>query len=128
MKLLILVCATLLGLPVSVLAEDKNGFYKSWFPGDENSCGPYIEARAEGRWTGSREKESTYAIWLMGYLTGVNAGMPDTFDISPADQYEELLWLENWCKKHPLEPFTRAADSLIVELHPKRIKQAPKSR
>jgi hypothetical protein len=37
-----------------------------------------------------------------------------------------MLWIENYCKTHPLEVFAEAVESLVDELYPKRTTQQPK--
>ncbi len=112
--------------PLLVSAGDKNGYFQSVIGKDERTCGSYVLARDEGR-RGSFEKQNNFATWLAGYLTGYNQLMPDTYDIKGnSDMNSLLLWLENYCKKNPLEDFISAVDMLVNELHPKRHKQAPK--
>ena len=51
----------------------------------------------------------------------------DTWEISgQTDTEAMLLWLENYCKKNPLDGFADTMEKLMGELHPKRIRKEPK--
>ena len=84
-----------------------------------------------GTWTAAKE-EDTYArrvfrSWALGYITAYNYQAPDTYDVrGQTDTSGILLWLENYCKQTPLTDFAQAMELLTDELHPKRIRKAPK--
>ena len=114
-------------LPASVNAADIDGNYRaSVSEAKIRSCGQYVTARDEMR-RGAHRKINTHIDWIFGYLTAYNRQTPDTWDIQgQIDLLGMLLWLENYCKQNPLVNFTRAMESLMDELHPKRIHKAPK--
>ncbi len=127
MKHTIFVLAMSLLLPATVNAADIDGKYAvSVANGKMGSCGQYITARDEGRRSKYR-KENRHIGWIFGYLTAYNRQTPDTWDIGgQTDISEILLWLENYCKRNPLDEFAEAMGSLTDELHPRRIRKKPK--
>lgn len=97
----------------SVLAADRHGGYAVRGYGTQ-TCGAYVANR-------SRNNDDAYANWLGGYLSGFNRFNKDTWDISGTlDTDAEMLWLENYCKAHPLDKFSEASEKLIVNLFPIR--------
>ncbi len=127
MKRTIVVLAMSLFSPATVNAADIDGKYDvSVAHGKMGSCGQYIAARNEGRRSKYRE-ENRHIGWIFGYLTAYNRQTPDTWSIEgQTDTSAILLWLENYCKQNPLTDFAEAMVLLTEELHPKRIRKAPK--
>ena len=127
MKRTIFVLAMSLFLPAAVNAADIDGKYAvSVATGKMGSCGQYITARDEGRRSKYR-KENRHISWIFGYLTAYNRQTPDTWSIEgQTDTSAILLWLENYCKRNSLADFAEAMEPLTDELHPKRIRKAPK--
>lgn len=127
MKRTIFVLAMSLFLPATINAADIDGKYAvSVANGKMGSCGQYITARDEGRRSKYR-KENRHISWIFGYLTAYNRQTPDTWSIEgQTDTSAILLWLENYCKQTPLTDFAQAMELLTDELHPKRIRKAPK--
>jgi len=112
--------------PLLVTASDKNGAYSHMIATDDATCGSYVSARDDAR-RGNHFRENKYGNWLAGYITAFNSLTPDTNDIKgTADMSSLLLWLENYCKQHPLIDFVGATEILMAELYPKRTRQAPK--
>ena len=127
MKRMIFLLAMSLFLPATVNAADIDGAYNATF-GEEKmrSCGQYVTARDEQRRAKYR-KINTYITWIYGYLTAYNTLTSDTYDImGQTDRSAILLWLENYCKQNPLKRFAEAMELLTDELHPRRIRKAPK--
>jgi hypothetical protein len=94
-------------------------------PHQKNSCGMFISARDQAR-NGNHSNETLYAYWLTGFLTGVNLGMPDTFDIAGGTDLPSLLqWLENRCKQEPLESFADTASVMVFAIRDKRTRSGP---
>ncbi len=125
MKHTIFVLAMSLFLPATVNAADIDGKYSITVSKQHSSCGQYVAARDEGR-RGNHRQENIFSVWISGYRTAYNAQTPDTWEIAgQTDTESMLLWLENYCKRNPLESFAGAMDLLTNELHPKRIRKAP---
>jgi hypothetical protein len=60
-------------------------------------------------------------------LTAYNRLNPNSFNIEGnSDRDSLLLWLENYCKKNPLEAFPVAVANLTDTLYEKRTRTAPK--
>jgi len=56
----------------------------------------------------------------------VNKLTKDTVDIRGTTDIDGMLWLlEQYCLKHPLHSFSRAMESLVADLHPKRMTHMP---
>ena len=127
MKRTIFVLAMSLFLPPTVNAADIDGGYSvSYSKRKMGSCGQYVTARDEGR-RGDLRDENRHINWIFGYVTAYNLQTPDTQDIlGQTDREAILLWLENYCKQNPLTDFAEAMEPLTDELHPKRIRKAPK--
>lgn len=67
--------------------------------------------------------------WLGGYMTGLNA-MWDIKNGKPADPLKQLgsakqahLWMDNYCKEHPLQDVADGGLELLHELAAKARKQ-----
>jgi hypothetical protein len=114
-------------LPATVNASDVDGKFAVSVPrGKVGSCGQYVAARDERR-TGEHRAENLHINWIFGYMTAYNTQTPDTYDIQgQTDLSEILVWLEDYCKQNPLHGFIDAMTLLMDELHPKRIRKAPK--
>ena len=126
MKRTIFVLAMSLFLPATVNASDIDGNYQSYLDQRMGSCGQYVAARDEAR-RGNHHAANLYINWMAGYLTAYNIEKPDTYDIAgQTDREAMLLWLENHCKENPLRTFSSAMALLMNELHPERIRKAPK--
>lgn len=58
--------------------------------------------------------------WLTGYLSGVNSSTPGTVDFLQHTDADSLyLYVDNYCREHPLDSVSVAADALYVELRMK---------
>jgi hypothetical protein len=118
--------ATLLAFPLLSCASDKNGRYLVSISKSHHSCGQYISARNE-RSLGDFMREDFFRAWLHGYVTAYDFLKTDTYDIlGSTDTDSALLWLEQYCRKNPHDEFANAAEALMIELYPKRIRQDPK--
>ena len=110
----------LLVVPGSGMGTDADGRYEVYAFG-LHSCGTFVEARRN-------RDDFLFATWFTGYMTAVNQlshtaySMLGTSDIEGA-----MLWIENYCRKNPLEPFAVASHALLLfELYPKHFTKAPK--
>ena len=71
-----------------------------------------------GQWLA--EKTSTRQSWLAGYLSGLNMGAWVQLNRDPLDRLSSMAqayaWMDNWCKKNPLERVSSGGMTLIMEL------------
>lgn len=74
--------------------------------------------RSCGQWT--VRKQNPYAeagseAWLMGFMTGL-AVASEKDAISDTDGDSMILWMDNYCRTHPLERLSNGAATLFFEL------------
>ena len=78
-----------------------------------------LGVRSCGEWIKDRGSPSVMTAaqlnWLGGYLTGVSE-FTRTDIINSVDKESLYLWVDNYCKAHPLEDTSSAAYNLTVEL------------
>lgn len=87
--------------------------------GVTESCGRFIADRSAGG-------DNPYRGWLTGYLSRYNWAQDGTYNIlGHTDVDGALLWIENYCRVHPLDNFASATRKLINELYPNRLRGAP---
>ena len=104
----------LMYMPIPVSGDDANGNYVALGFGLE-SCQTFLQARSNGLDLPSR-------YWLTGYLAAVNTLTKDTVDIRGTTDIDGMLGLlEQYCIKHRQHSFSRAVESLVTDLFPKRI-------
>lgn len=102
---------------VSVWAGDENGQFAAL---GTKSCGMYIDQRKAAAWP-----DTVSRAWIAGYLTAYNRLVPDTYNIIGNSDLESVtLWLENYCRAHPLNDLDDAMNRLVIELDPKRHRTA----
>ena len=101
-------------------AGDSQNRFKSYNP--LLSCGDFVELRQ-----GPETIEKTAAFWwLIGFVSGVNNGLPETFDITgDTGLFDSLQWAVDYCAANPEAPLEDAAQSLVRHLYPNRIPEAP---
>jgi hypothetical protein len=77
------------------------------------SCRTFVTER-------SRNNDVNYLMWLAGYLTRYNAATIGAYDILGDTEIDKaMMWLENYCKEHPYQPFDGAAAALVQKwTHP----------
>jgi len=102
------------------VAGDSKGRFQSYNP--LLSCGAFAQLQ-----TGEETLEKAASTWwLIGFLSGVNNGLPNTFDIVGRDGlFSALRWVIDYCRTRPHIQFKRAAEALIAHLHPQRLQEAP---
>ena len=67
-----------------------------------------------------------YRPWVTGYLTVVHKLTKDTVDMRGTTDLDSMLGLlEQYCIKHPQHSFSRAVESLVADLYPKRMTHMP---
>ena len=79
-----------------------------------------------GKWASSSEGSIVdigFLSWLVGFVSGVNTlavvtGRSDF--LHDYDGYSLAPWAKNWCKAHPLDQVSNAAEALVAELAKRR--------
>jgi hypothetical protein len=100
-------------MPIPGSSSDSKGNYIALGLGLE-LCQTFLQAR-------SNSLDLPYRHWLTGYLTAVNKLTKDTVDIRGTADVDGMLWLlEQYCIKNALHSFSRAVESLVTDLYPKR--------
>jgi hypothetical protein len=108
----------LLCMPISGSSSDVKGNYVALGFGLE-SCQTFLHTR-------SNSLDLPYRHWLTGYLTAVNKLTKDTVDIRGTTDIDGMLGLlEHYCIKHRQHSFSRAMESLVADLYPKRMTYMP---
>jgi hypothetical protein len=77
-------------------------------------CGKYVAATDQAK-RGDGQAVYQYITWMSGFMShasGVNG--VDYFKNSDTESVQ--LWLENYCRAHPLEPFATAVTQLAIAL------------
>ena len=82
-----------------------------------------------GEWVSKSRPGSE--IWLSGYLSGLNT-MFNRRAVKGAPAYDPLeelqtmnqayIWMDNWCKEHPLNRVDEGASYLLLELMSMKVK------
>jgi hypothetical protein len=104
---------SLLCMPSSGSSSDAKGNYVALGFGLE-ACQSFLQARSNGL-------DLPYRHWLTGYLTAVNKLTKDTVDIRGTTDIDGMLGLlEHYCIANRLHSFSRAMESLMADLYPKR--------
>jgi len=105
-------------MPIPGSISDAKGNYVALGFGLE-LCQTFLEARSNGL-------DLPYRHWLTGYLTAVNKLTKETVDIRGTTDIDGRLWLlESYCIKNPLHSFSRAMETLVTALYPKRMTHMP---
>jgi hypothetical protein len=79
-----------------------------------------------GKWASAPENSVVdigFFSWLVGFVSGVNAlavmtGRSDF--LHGYDGYSLAPWAKNWCRAHPLDQVSNAAEALVAELANRR--------
>ncbi|RSZ47733.1 MULTISPECIES: hypothetical protein [unclassified Variovorax] len=79
-----------------------------------------IKAMAScGKWISDREADGSVAItnayWVMGFLSG-QAVATGKEVLKGTDASSVMLWMDNYCRKNPLNDSGEAANTLFDEL------------
>lgn len=116
MKRLILGAMLLTALSGAWAADNGTGTYAA----NSRGCGDYVNDRKAGG-----EPNIIDEWWVVGYLTAYNTWTPDTYQIlGNSTTASAMLWLDNYCKAHPLKNLADGMRQLIVELYPNRHRTA----
>jgi len=72
-----------------------------------------------GAWTTDEDPNGrvrqTRAAWILGYLSRASYDHAGDM-LDPVDAPAIEAWIDNYCKAHPLDRLSRAAEALEVEL------------
>jgi hypothetical protein len=81
-------------------------------------CGKYVAVADQGK-RGDGQEVYQYITWMSGFMSHASSvNGVDYFKNSDTESVQ--LWLENYCRAHPLEPFAIAVAQLMVELSKKQ--------
>jgi hypothetical protein len=76
------------------------------------SCGQWLEYRKTKVITGAES-----AAWVRGLITGMNAADPQNHAVGHgSDPAGNNLWINNFCKQHPIERLYEASVALWYAL------------
>ncbi len=105
-------------VPMIGRGNDAQGNYVALGFGSE-TCQTFLQARSNGL-------DMAYRRWVTGYLTAINRLTKETVDMrGTTDIHGILLALEQYCIQHRQPSFSRAVESLVTELYPKRMTRMP---
>ena len=82
----------------------------------------FTQNRSCGAWTAARRANGfearTFEVWVLGYMSGVNAMMDKNQDILAeiTDGHGLYAWIDNFCGAEPLKNIPDAALALAIEL------------
>lgn len=95
-----MICAAAMSLSTSSFALSTIG---------DRTCGAWVSDRAEA--TGNLGSTS----WLTGLMTGL-AIASDADVLKNTDGPSMLMWMDNYCRAHPLDRVATGATTLYFEL------------
>lgn len=124
MKRLVLFLVLL--VPFACWAADGSGRYLVREQINYRSCGKFVAAQDACR--GGRCREANgFNAWLFGFLTGYSAAASGVYDIALGKDRDSIdLWIEGYCKAHPMKEVSDAAIRLVYTLNPTLIMSTPK--
>jgi hypothetical protein len=109
-----------LGASDARAGDSRNGAYYAF---NLTSCGRYAEDRKLPDGVGQNFADKVY---VTGWLTAINWTTPDTFNIAGrADIDSIMLWLDKFCREHPLQKLPDALIAFVSENYPNRTKRGP---
>ena len=107
-------------VPLAGLCSDAKSNYVALGFGSE-SCTTWLQARSNGL-------DLPYRHWLTGYLTAVNKLTKSTVDMRGTTDIDGMMVrIAKYCVNNPRHSFSRAVESLVRALYPKRMTHMPKS-
>jgi hypothetical protein len=99
-KLSSVLCVVLMSWPIS-------GFTQTWMGLPD--CGKYLEK--------SEALEFGHKMYALGYISSINLWKVPKKDILQDISAQQVwLYVENYCRKNPLDKINAALDTLIIEL------------
>ncbi len=85
-------------------------------------CGEFVKERQE-----SDVKSDLNSQWILGFISAINVRRNEENEDSVLGMDTDIvsieLWLENYCREHPLEKLYKASKALIVELEERESSQ-----
>lgn len=76
------------------------------------SCGTFVEDKTPYKMqTGAHSQDMA---WVLGFLHGIDSWNP--YDTQQYDYNGLDLWLENYCRKHPLDQLANAANQFYAAI------------
>jgi hypothetical protein len=101
----------MIAVALAIAATSPQGrAYRNYGFTDSDACGTWAEYRASGR---SQALEG----WVLGFLSGYNEWGSANGDVAPGVKASGvLLWVDEYCKAHPLDSVSNAAFQLVNEL------------
>jgi hypothetical protein len=79
-----------------------------------------------GTWVKDLRAHDYNRLWLIGFLSGVNAGLSEDVDILKGQTQDSLIvWTDNYCRQNPLEGLAKAAIELSFALKRRSGLKAP---
>ena len=107
-------------IPFAGIGSDAKGNYVALGFGSE-ACQTFLQARSNGL-------DLPYRHWLTGYLTAVNKLTKSTVDMRGTTDIDGMMVrIAKYCVNNPRHSFSRAVESLVRALYPKRMMHMPKS-
>lgn len=114
----ILIALSMLLITQVATAADEDSNYVIWGIG-QKSCNSYSQARAQGKF-------EDFKNYIAGYLTAYNAFMPETYNIAPGQQTENVLaWLDEHCTDSKTNHLAEAMHRYVEASFDAREKAAP---
>lgn len=83
---------------------------RHWYGAGGDSCGRWLAARARSDWF-------SYTNWVFGFVSAAN--LYERRPLRETDAEAMKVWLDEYCRKNPLEPLSGAALKLVEELRPR---------
>jgi hypothetical protein len=79
------------------------------------SCGSWTVYRRDRRASGEEQ-------WILGFLSGIGAAPPSAGPVvnplNGVDAQAVLIWMDNYCRDHPLDLIMTAGEAFVV-MHPR---------
>ena len=99
-----------------VEARNLPDYRTGWYDPERN---PFIGATQRvAKGLPQLADNSLFQQWAMGFITSYNWANPNSSDLfQQTDVPDVMLWLENYCKEHPLEAFFNAVYELEGSLN-----------
>ena len=76
-----------------------------------------------GQWVANSKSNFSLKAWLLGYISGLNAGLVGDSKNDPLRKINSaeqiFLWMDNFCQKNPLKTVQEGGKALYSELKTK---------